>query len=205
MKRHIKAEIHTEKRKRLASYMGQWIEGFQNIPAILTDRACKISALSFLVLLLGVHTGRQAESLSLILWSVATCLFGMIHAGNLLRCGERQEYETVEGVVYELKGRHSPGRVYQVGIRLVDGQAVQLLMDKQYRFQIGGRYRFYFIRKGRTSSSGSGGWIRYLIQAPFMGRKSWNRNRECEAGKAAKHPGARRTMAWSESMPPPFV
>ena len=147
MKRHTKTEIHTEKWKYLISYINRKIKGFQKIPAVLTDRACKISALSFLALLLGVHTGRQAGSPGLILWSVLICLFGMLHAYHLLRCGERQDYEIVEGVVYEQKGRHSPGRVYQVGVRLREGQAVQLLMDKQYRFRIGGRYRFYFNPK----------------------------------------------------------
>ena len=50
MKRHTKTGIHTEKRRHLVSYMNQRIEGFQKIPAVLTDRACKISALSFLAL-----------------------------------------------------------------------------------------------------------------------------------------------------------
>ena len=78
MKRHTKTGIHTEKRRHLVSYMNQRIEGFQKIPAVLTDRACKISALSFLALLLGVHTGRQvgtpiiccaaAKSRSMRLW-----------------------------------------------------------------------------------------------------------------------------------------
>lgn len=70
MKRHIKAGIHTEKGKRLVSYMGQRIEGFQNIPAVLMDRACKISVLSFLALLLwggrvgiGMRSGRDCEGI----------------------------------------------------------------------------------------------------------------------------------------------
>ncbi len=48
MKRHTKKEIHTEKWKYLISYINRKIKGLQNIPAVLTDRACKISALSFL-------------------------------------------------------------------------------------------------------------------------------------------------------------
>ena len=169
MKRHIKAGIHTEKGKRLVSYMGQRIEGFQSIPAVLMDRACKRSALSFLALLLGVHTGRQAGSPGLILWSAGICLFGMVHAGHLLRCGERQDYEIVEGVVYEQKGRHSPGRVYQVGVRLREGQAVQLLMDKQYRFRIGGTYRFYFNPKRQNVFSGIKGLDAMLNTGSFYG------------------------------------
>ena len=169
MKRHTKTEIHTEKWKYLISYINRKIKGFQKIPAVLTDRACKISALSFFALLLGVHTGRQAGSPGLILWSVLICLFGMLHAYHLLRCGERQEYEIVEGVIYELKGRHSPGRVYQVGIRLGDGQAVQLLMDKQYRLRIGGRYRFYFNPKRQNAFFGISGLDAALNTGSFYG------------------------------------
>lgn len=169
MKRHIKTGIHTEKWKYLISYINQKIKGLQNIPAVLTDRACKISALSFFALLLGVHTGRKAGSLSLILWSAAICLFGILHAYHLLRCGERQEYEIVEGVVYELKGRHSLGRVYLVGIRLGDGRAVQLLMDKQYRFRMGGRYRFYFNPKGQSVFFGIKGLDATLNTGSFYG------------------------------------
>nr|WP_304972014.1 hypothetical protein [uncultured Schaedlerella sp.] len=169
MKRHTKTEIHTEKWKYLISYINRKIKGFQKIPAVLTDRACKISALSFFALLLGVHTGRQAGSPGLILWSVLICLFGMLHAYHLLRCGERQDYEIVEGVVYELQGRHSPGRVYQVGIRLGDGQAVQLLMDKQYRFRIGGRYRFYFNPKRQNVFFGIKGLDVALNTGSFYG------------------------------------
>lgn len=169
MKRHIKTGIHTEKWKYLISYINQKIKGLQNIPAVLTDRACKISALSFFALLLGVHTGRQAGSLSLILWSAAICLFGILYAYHLLRCGERQEYEIVEGVVYELKGRHSPGRVYLVGIRLGNGHAVQLLMDKQYRLRIGGRYRFYFNPKRQNAFFGISGLDAALNTGSFYG------------------------------------
>ena len=169
MKRHTKTEIHTEKWKYLISYINRKIKGFQKIPAVLTDRACKISALSFFALLLGVHTGRQVGSFSLILWSAAICLFGILYAYHLLRCGERQEYEIVEGVIYELKGRHSPGRVYQVGIRLGDGQAVQLLMDKQYRLRIGGRYRFYFNPKRQNAFFGISGLDAALNTGSFYG------------------------------------
>ena len=169
MKRHIKTGIHTEKWKYLISYINQKIKGFQKIPAVLTDRACKISVLSFFELLLGVHTGRQVGSLSLILWSAAICLFGILHAYHLLRCGEKQEYEIVEGVVYELKGRHSLGRVYLVGICLGDGRAVQLLMDKQYRFRMGGKYRFYFNPKGQNVFFGIKGLDAALNTGSFYG------------------------------------
>lgn len=53
----------------------------------------------------------------------------------------------MEGMVFELKGRLSFGRVYQVGVRMEDGRLTWLLMDKRYRYRIGRKYRFYFNKK----------------------------------------------------------
>ncbi len=139
-----------KKKKRmecLVSDISGWIEGIQKIPPVLSDRAWKISALSFFALFLGVYTGNQTDSISLVLWSAAISLFGFLYSVRLLYCGEKGGYETVEGTVYELKGRHFMSRVYTVGIQMEDGRKTALLLDKQYQFQIGKKYRFYFNRK----------------------------------------------------------
>jgi len=137
----------TEKLEHLASYIEERMEGFHNIPSVMADRALKIGALSFFALFLGIYIGRQEGSGSFILWSVAICMYGLWYSYHLLRLGEKQEYEAVEGTVYELKGRYSVGRVYKVGVRLEDGKLTWLLMDKRYRLRIGRKYRFYFNRK----------------------------------------------------------
>ncbi len=144
----------TEKLEHLVSDISQWMKEIQTIPAVLADRALKVGALSFLALFLGAYVGRENHSTSFILWSVAICLFGMGYAFCLLRCGRKQEYETIEGYVCELKGRHSIGRVYHVGVQLEDGRVAELLLDKQYRFRLGRRYRFYFNRKGQSALFG---------------------------------------------------
>lgn len=137
----------TKKLKDLVIYMEERIEGIQKIPSVMADRALKIGALSFFALFFGVYMGRQTGSGSLILWSVAICLFGLWYSCHLFRLGEKQEYEIVEGTVYELKGRYSIGRVYKVGIRCKDGRLTWLLLDKRYRFRVGRQYRFYFNQK----------------------------------------------------------
>lgn len=139
-----------KKLEHLASDVGGWIEGIQRLPPVLADRAIKIGALSFFALFLGVYVGKQTDSVSLILWSAAISLFGFWSALRLLYCCEKGGYEVVEGIVYELKGRHSMSRVYTVGIRMEDGRETALLLDKQYRFKIGKKYRFYFNREKRN-------------------------------------------------------
>lgn len=144
----------SEKMRHLVSDISQRLEGIQSIPSVLADRALKIGALSFFALFFGSYMGRQMDSASFIFWSVAICIFGIFYAFHLLRCGEKKAYEVVEGMVYEMKGRHSIGRVYQVGIRMEDGRQTWLLMDKRYRFWVGRRYRFYFCREKQNILSG---------------------------------------------------
>lgn len=140
----------SEKMEHLVSNISQWLEGVHNIPSVLTDRALKIGALSFFVLFFGSYMGRQMRSASFVFWSVAICIFGLVYAFRLLKCGEKKAYETVEGMVYEIKGKYSIGRVYQVGIQMEDGRMTRLLMDKRYRFRIGRRYRFYFNQENQN-------------------------------------------------------
>lgn len=135
------------RRERIADYINQRMEGFSKVPNVLADRALKIGALSFLALFLGSYMGRQMDSASFIAWSVVMWLSGIGYAFHLLRCGEKKEYETIEGTVYEIKGKRIPGRVCKVGIRLSDGKQTVLLMDKKHQFTIGKKYRFYLESK----------------------------------------------------------
>ncbi|RRK32120.1 hypothetical protein EBB54_12620 [Schaedlerella arabinosiphila] len=144
----------SKKMEDLVSYVSQQLEGIQSIPSVLADRALKIGALSFFALFLGSYMGRQMGSASFIFWSVELCIFGLFYSFRLLRCGEKREYETVEGMVYEVKGRYSIGRVCKVGVRMEDGRMVRLLMDKRYRFRIGKTYRFYFHKDKQNVLTG---------------------------------------------------
>lgn len=165
--------MHKQKKSKkmecLVSYISQRLEGFEKIPSVMKDRAWKIGALSFFALFFGCYMGWQSDSVSFILWSVAIGMFGLWYSLRLLRLGEKQEYEIVEGTVYELRGRYSIGRVYQVGIRLEDGKLTQLLMDKRYRFRMGRKYRFYFNQKKRNVLLGMKGLDAALNVDSFYG------------------------------------
>ena len=139
--------LYQKKIRCIADYINQRMEGFSKVPNVLADRALKIGALSFLALFLGSYMGRQMDSASFIAWSVVMWLSGIGYAFHLLRCGEKKEYETIEGTVYEIKGKRIPGRVCKVGIRLSDGKQTVLLMDKKHQFTIGKKYRFYFNKR----------------------------------------------------------
>lgn len=139
--------MKTNKGKKLekaAAYISKKLEDIQHMPSVLADRALKTGALPFLFLFFGCYMGRQMGSPHFITASVAISLYGFVQAFRMLRIAEKEEYETITGVIYEMKGRHLPGRVYKVGIRFEDGKVTQLLMDKRHKFQVGKKYRFYF-------------------------------------------------------------
>ena len=144
-----------EKNKKLVwlvESISKKMESIQTMPPVLADRILKFGILSFCILFFGCYMGIRMNSLNFIVWSIAISIFGFVRAGRLLLLAERQEYDTVEGTVYEIKGKHSLGRVYRIGIRLEDGQTTELLMDKRQRFQICKRYRFYFNKKQEVLS-----------------------------------------------------
>lgn len=99
------------------------------------------------ILFLGSYIGRQNDSLNFIIWSIILWMFGIGYSYHLLRCGEKKDYETIEGTVCEIKGKRIPGRVYKVVVCLSDGKQTILMMDKKQRFEIGKKYRFYFNKK----------------------------------------------------------
>ena len=143
----MKHKKKTNRCERIITYIRQRMEGISSVPGVLADRALKIGALSFLILFLGSYIGRQNDSLNFIIWSIILWMFGIAYSYHLLRCGEKKDYETIEGTVCEIKGKRIPGRVYKVVVCLSDGKQTILMMDKRQRFEIGKKYRFYFNKK----------------------------------------------------------
>lgn len=138
-------KIHKNKiMEKAVDYISKKIGILQQIPSVLADRALKTCALSFLFLFFGGYMGGQMGSTQFICASVAISIYGFVQGYRVLRIAEKKDYETIEGTVYEIKGKYVPGKVYRVGIRLEGGDATQLLLDKRHKFQIGKKYRFYF-------------------------------------------------------------
>lgn len=135
------------KLEKAVALISEKLESFQRIPPVLADRTLKISALSFLMLFIGCYMGTQMETPHFLICSIAISVYGFFQAIRLLRTAEKKDYETVIGTIYEIKGRHLPGRTYRVSIRLEDGKITQLLMDKRHKLQAGKKYRFYFNKK----------------------------------------------------------
>lgn len=136
-----------ERLERAVAHISRKLESIQKIPPVLADRTLKTGALSFLILFFGCYMGRQMGTLQFTLCSVLISAYGLVQAYRMLRTAERKEYEAITGTVYEVKGRHLPGRFYKIRIRMEDGSVTQLLMDKRHKLQSGKRYCFYFSKK----------------------------------------------------------
>lgn len=141
-----------KKIERLVTSINKKIEASKMIPGALWDRILKFGILSFCVLLFGCYMGISTKSANFTFWSIMISIFGFVRVGRLLWIAKRKDYDTVEGTVFEIKGRHSIGQVCRIGIEMENGQTTELLLDKHQAFQIGKKYRFYFNKKQNALS-----------------------------------------------------
>ena len=133
--------------EKVVALISEKLESFHRIPPVLADRTLKICVLSFLMLFVGCYMGAQMETAHFLICSIAISIYGFSQAIRLVHTAEHKDYETICGTIYEMKGRHMPGRTYRVSIRLEDGKVTQLLIDKRHKLQEGKKYRFYFNKK----------------------------------------------------------
>lgn len=117
------------------------------IPELFADRVLKMSILSFLILVLGIFSGIYTKSPGFICWSVLLGAAVFFQTLRLLHTAAKGEYETVEGTVLEIAGRHTPGRFQKIKIVSLEGKETYLLLEKNVHLEKGKGYRFYFNKK----------------------------------------------------------
>lgn len=135
-----------KKGKRFVSAVKEWIKKAQPIPAVLADRVLKLGLLSFFMLILGCFFARELGA-SFLSASLTRCVYLAAQAALLYRRALKKEYETVEGTVRKVTGRHKPGRFLKVVVEKKDGEEATLLLDKGRPLEVGETYRFYFSNR----------------------------------------------------------
>ena len=123
------------------------VESVQSVPEVFVDKIVKFCLLSLLVLSIGCYAGIHIKSFRFFCWSVVISGYCAITAFRLLRLAEKKKYDVLEGMVMEIKGKHSPGRSCVVRLQLDDGTVTRFLVDKKQHFQVGIKYRFYYSKK----------------------------------------------------------
>ena len=144
-----------EKLEEKLEEIQKWADQSLELPGVLLDRILKQGILSVFILIIGIFTGSRVQTWNFVFWSVALGCFGLWKTARLLRAARKGQYETVEGRVMKLEGRHRIGRLYRIRIQQAGGEETTLLLDKGNRIQTGKAYRFYF-NKSRQILSGIG-------------------------------------------------
>lgn len=138
--------------RRLPDYIRRKKSESGTIPELFADRVLKMSILSFLILVLGIFVGIHTKSPGFICWSVLLGTVILCQAFRLLQTAAKGEYETVEGMVLKITGRHTPGRFQKIKIVSSKGKETYLLLEKNIHLENGQGYRFYFNKKSGVLS-----------------------------------------------------
>lgn len=132
-----------KKRERFLAAVKEWGKKAQPIPAVLADRVLKLGLLSFFMPVFGCFFAQEL-GLSFLFGSFVLCVYLAAQAALLYRRAIKKDYETVEGTVRRVKGRHKPGRFLKVAVEKENGEEITLLLDKGRPLEEGTAYRFYF-------------------------------------------------------------
>lgn len=135
--------MRQKKKKRFLSAVKEWIKNVQPIPAVLADRVLKLGLLSFFMLIFGCFFAQEL-GWSFLFGSLVLCAYLAAQAALLYHRAAKKDYETVEGTVRKVKGRHQPGRFLKVAVEKENGEEITLLLDKGRLIEEGTAYRFYF-------------------------------------------------------------
>lgn len=171
--------MEKKKREKIENAVEQIQSRMENsagLPDVLLDRVLEQGALSVFILAAGILTGIQMQAWNFVFWSVALSGYCGYKAVRLFRIAEKGRYETVEGSVVQIQGRHGLGRLYKLHVKQKDGKETTLLMDKGNKVQLGKAYRFYFSSSKRMMS-GIGGLDAALNTDAFYGLEEleeWN-------------------------------
>lgn len=138
--------------RRLPDYIRRKRTEPRTIPELFADRVLKMSILSFLILVLGIFSGIYTKSPGFICWSVLLGAALFFRALRLFYTAAKGEYETVEGTVLGITGRHTPGRFQKIKIVSLKGKETYLLLEKNVHLENGKGYRFYFNKKENVLS-----------------------------------------------------
>ena len=79
----------------------------------------------------------------------------------------------MEAQVLAVKGKHYPGRMYQIVVQDKDGSRIRIRMQKEKNLMVGKTYRFYFGKVERVE--GKAAKIGELMYGGVTGQKKSHR------------------------------
>ena len=133
-----------KQRESMTQYMIKNLDGTEEIPFLFKDKMLKAGLLSFFIAVIGTYMGVQFEEASFLILTWILAVFSFYQIFKFLKIGKTGEYEIMEAQVLAVKGKHYPGRMYQIVVQDKDGSRIRIRIQKEKNLMVGKTYRFYF-------------------------------------------------------------
>ena len=151
----------------MIQYLTKKLVATGEIPFVFQDKMLKTGLLSFFIVMIGTYMGVQFEESSFLIMTWILAVFSFYQIFKFLKIGKTGEYEIMEAQVLAVKGKHYPGRMYQIVVQDKDGSRIRIRMQKEKNLMVGKTYRFYFGKVERVE--GKAAKIGELMYEVFYG------------------------------------
>lgn len=128
----------------MTQYMIKNLDGTEEIPFLFKDKMLKAGLLSFFIAVVGTYMGLQFDEAGFLILTWILAVFSFWQIFRFLKIGRTGNYEMLEARIFAIKGKHYPGRNYQVTIQDKEGKMLRIWIPKEKNFIVGKNYRFYF-------------------------------------------------------------
>ena len=115
----------------MTQYMIKNLDGTEEIPFLFKDKMLKAGLLSFFIAVIGTYMGVQFEEASFLILTWILAVFSFYQIFKFLKIGKTGEYEIMEAQVLAVKGKHYPGRMYQIVVQDKDGSRIHIRIQKE--------------------------------------------------------------------------
>ena len=153
--------------ENIMQYVIKKSEGTGEIPFLFREKMCKAGLFSFFIAVVGTYMGLQFDEISFLILTWILAVFSFYQIFKFLKIGKTGEYEIMEAQVLAVKGKHYPGRMYQIVVQDKDGSRIRIRMQKEKNLMVGKTYRFYFGKVERVE--GKAAKIGELMYEVFYG------------------------------------
>ena len=126
------------------------MENWKKAPMPLKRKLLLTASVGILCLLVGIAMCIYSKDNMMLILSLAVFAFNAYKSYAVYRVALKREYEAVEGICVSIIPKPLQ-RFRKIKIKDNEGNETTLLLNKQSKVKIGGRYRFYFQKTTRLS------------------------------------------------------
>lgn len=125
-------------------YLTAFFNELSGTPEVLRNKVCCLAGLALVIVSVGTYAGIRYHARDFFVLSGCLSLAVIWKLYGLVKVVLKRNYCMVEGTVLKAQSRHKPGRFYRVTLLIENQTTEMLLLDKNWRVEEGGTYRFFF-------------------------------------------------------------